>query len=230
MGDKRAVRRGEGEKPSGRLPVPEGLPPGLPPDERRPARMRVVAGRRLGGLTVVLDGLHDPHNISAALRSCEGFGVQHVHLIGEPADLPMNRIVTCGCEKWLSLHYHPDATTCVAAVRAEGFELWAAVPCRDAVPLRTIDFSRKTALIFGAERLGLSEELVSRCDGKYFIPMAGFVESFNVSVAVAVSLYGACRARRRAVGGRTDLSAEEVEDLARSWAEADDARRARKRP
>ena len=208
--------------------MPEGLAPDMAPEERRPARMRLVAGRRLEGLTVLLDGLHDPHNISAALRSCEAFGVQHVHLVGEPGNLPINRVVTCGCEKWLSLHYHPDAAECVAALHAQDFELWAAVPERDAMPLEEINFSRRIALLFGAERAGLPEELLARCEGKYFIPMAGFVESFNVSVAVAVSLYMAAAARRHAVGRETDLSPDEVEALVQSWMKADTARKARK--
>ena len=199
----------------------------MAPEERRPARMHLVAGRRLEGLRVILDGLHDPHNISAALRSCEAFGVQHVHLVGEPDNLPINRVVTCGCEKWLSLHYHPNAIECAAALRAQRFELWAAVPDRDAMPLEEIDFSRRIALLFGAERTGLPQELITRCEGNYFVPMAGFVESFNVSVAVAVSLYAAAAARRRAVGKETDLSPDGVQALAQSWMKADAARKRR---
>jgi len=190
--------------------------------------MRLVAGRRLAGLTVVLDRVHDAHNISAALRSCDGFGVQHVHLIGDEAELSPNRLITRGCQKWLALHYHADANSCADTLRASGFELWAAMPDRDARPLSGLDFSRRVALVFGAERAGVSEDLRSLCAGAYFIPMAGFSESLNVSVAAAISLYVATSERRRILSEATDMTAEEITTLADAWIEADHARKLRK--
>ena len=186
--------------------------------------MRLVAGRRLLGLTVVLDGVHDPHNISAVLRSAEGFGIQHVHAIGAARDVPVNRAITRRCEKWLSLHYHATAATCAAALRADGFELWSAVPERDAKRLTEIDFSRKIALVFGAERDGVSDELRAVCNGTYVIAMAGFSESLNVSVAAAISMMVGSSRRRAALGRPTDLTHEAVEALAVRWIEADTAR------
>ena len=205
--------------------MPEGLPPELPPEERRAARIRLVAGRRLTGVTVVLDGVHDPHNISAVLRSCDAFGVQHVHIIGDPDNLPVSRLITRRCEKWLTLHHHASATACADALHAQGFALWAAMPDRTAKPLEEIDFSRKTALLFGAERLGLSDELLALCDGRYMIPMAGFSQSLNISVAAAISLYTGVTARRRALGRAGDMADAEAESLARAWIKVDNARR-----
>lgn len=204
-----------------RKPVDEGLSEDMPAAERRPARMRLVAGRRLAGLTVVVDGLHDPHNISAVLRSCDGFGVQHVHIIGDPNALPVNRAITRGCQKWLTLHYHPTAAACADVLHAQGFELWAAVPDRRAGALDAVDFSRRIALVFGAERAGLSKKLQAECDGEYIIPMAGFSQSLNVSVAAAVSLYVGASRCRASVGGPTDLSPDEVEALVEQWTKAD---------
>jgi tRNA (guanosine-2'-O-)-methyltransferase len=192
--------------------------------------MRLVAGRRLGGLRVLLDGVHDPHNISAVLRSCEGFGVQHVHLVGPMEELPVNRAITRGCEKWLDLHLHADGAACAQALHDEGFSLWAAVPDRAAQPLEALDFGRKVALVFGGEHAGLSDELIRACDGRYQIPMPGFSQSLNVSVAAAISIYVAASLRRRAIGGSTDLSPAEVEALSRAWIAEDAARRARGRP
>ena len=211
--------------PEGRAPVDEGLPADLSPWERRPARMRIVAGRRLAGLAVVLDGAHDPHNISAVLRSCDAFGIQRIHLIGDPKTLRPNREITRGCQKWLTLRCHPDATACAEALRAEGFALWAAMPDRAAKPLADLDFSRKVALLFGNEKDGVSDALAALADGKYFIPMAGFSQSLNVSVAAGVSLYVAAGMRRRALGRDTDMDEAAVEALARSWIEADSVRR-----
>ncbi|MGD1000519.1 MAG: RNA methyltransferase [Candidatus Brocadiia bacterium] len=205
------------------------MPPDIPEEERRPARMRLVAGRRLGGVRVVLDGVHDPHNISAVLRSCEGFGVQHVHLVGAMEDLPLNRAITCGCEKWLELHAHADGAACAGALHQQGFGLWAAVPDRAAQPIEALDFGRKVALVFGGEHAGLSDELLAACDGRYQLPMPGFSQSLNVSVAAGISIYIAASLRRRAIGGPTDLAPAEVEALAKSWIAEDEARRARGR-
>ena len=219
---------------AGRGPVPEeGLPEDLPAGERRPARMRLVAARRLAGLTVALDGVHDPHNVSAALRSAEGFGLMAAHLIaprvppGPPPDPArrkrggVNPAVTRGCEKWLQVHRYASPGACVRALRAAGFELWAAAPDRSAPRLEEVDFSRRVALVFGAERDGLSAELLAACDGRYQIPMCGFSQSLNVSVAAAISLYTASTARRRALGRDTDLSDEEIRALADGWIQTD---------
>jgi len=191
--------------------------------------MRLVAGRRLVGVRVALDGVHDPHNISAVLRSSEGFGVQHVHLVGRMEDLPVNRAITRGCEKWLDLHAHADVAACVRALHELGFELWAAVPDRTAQPIEALDFGRKVALVFGGEHAGLSDALLAACDGRYQIPMPGFSQSLNVSVAAAISIYIAASLRRRAIGGPTDLAPAEVEALAQAWIAEDEARRARGR-
>jgi len=215
------------KRPSDREPVEEDLPPDLSDDERRPARMRLVAGRRLAGLRVVLDGVHDPHNISAVLRSCEGFGVQHVHVIGRLEDLPVNRAITRGCEKWLQLHAHQSGAECAGALHAAGFQLWAAVPERRAQALEAIDFARRIALVFGGEHAGLSDDWLASCDGRYQVPMPGFSQSLNVSVAAAISIYVAATARRQALGAPTDLSPEEVEALAQRWIASESARKHR---
>jgi tRNA (guanosine-2'-O-)-methyltransferase len=186
-----------------------------------------VAGSRLVGLTVVLDGVHDPHNISAVLRSCEGFGVQNVHLIGSPDTLPVNTAITKNCQRWLSLHYHDSAALCAGALHSQGFELWAAMPDRESPTVDEIDFSRKTALVFGGEKDGISGDLLALCDRRYRIPMPGFSQSLNVSVAAAISIHVACAARRRALGRPTDLTSDQVESLARRWIEEDKERRQR---
>ena len=105
------------------------------------------------------------------------------------------------------------------------FELWAAVPDRKATALEEIDFARRIALLFGAERDGLSDELLSACDGRYQIPMEGFSQSLNISVAAAISLYVAAGSRRRALSQPTDLTPREVKALAQAWIDEDDARR-----
>jgi len=189
--------------------------------------MKRVAERRLAGLTIVLDGIHDPHNISAVLRSCDGFGIQHVHLIGIASELSANRQITRGCHKWLTLHHHTSAAACAETLHADGFALWAALPDREQKTLDDIDFCGKVALLFGAERDGLSDELIAQADGKYVIPMPGFSQSLNVSVAAAISLYVGSHARRHALGQATDMTHAETEALAKIWINADNERKRR---
>jgi tRNA (guanosine-2'-O-)-methyltransferase len=217
---------GKRRKGADRAPVhEEELPPGTPEGERRAARMRLVAGRRLSGLTVVLDGVHDPHNISAVLRSAEGFGLTSAHLIGQAMELPPNRAITRGCEKWLELHYYDDPDACADALETRGFALFAAVPDRAAPCLEELDFGKKIAFVFGAERDGISERLLERSPGRYQIPMPGFSQSLNVSVAAAISIHVGATARRRLLGSDTDLAESEVRALADRWISRDEARR-----
>ncbi len=208
-------------QPPGREPVDEGLPPNLPPRVRRVERMRLVAGRRLTGLRVVLDGVHDRHNISAVLRSCEGFGLQHVHLIGPEEALQPNRAITRGCEKWLDLHHHESPEACLTELHEAGFAVYVALPARDARPIEAIDFLRPTALAFGAEKFGLSDAFLDGSDGRFVVPMAGFSQSLNVSVAAAVSVYVASGLRRGALESPTDMTDEDVKALAERWIAAD---------
>lgn len=215
------------QPPPGREPVNEGLPEELEPEERRAARMRLVAARRLTGLTVALDGVHDPHNISAVLRSCEGFGLQEVHWV-EPRG-GANRAISMGCEKWLMLNRYRNPLDCATALHAAGFELWAAVPDRLAPMIEQVDFSRRIALVFGSERDGLSGDLLSACDGRYQIRMVGFSQSLNVSVAAAISIQIAAGARRRLLGRDTDLTDAEAAALAERWIAADLERKRRQR-
>ena len=210
---------------------PESLPNLLKDAEavltpRRLRRLREVASRRLSGLTVAFDSLHDPHNISAALRSCEAFGVQHVRLVKSTTGAAMNRGVSKGCERWLSSHWHETAEGCVEALHRDGFRVLLAKPADDSVPLHSVDFAQKVALVFGNEHAGVSPEFDGMADGRVHIPMMGFVESFNVSVAVAICVSHASRARRLALGSETDMTPGERDALLAGWLKRElDARR-----
>ena len=183
----------------------------------RLGRIRRVAASRLTGLTVAFDSLHDPHNVSAALRSCEAFGVQNIHLVGPSRAVSVNRGITKGCQRWLSFHWHETAAACVAALRGHGFRVLLAMPGDDSLPIREVDFGERVALVFGNEHAGVSPEFEGLADGHYHVPMHGFVESLNVSVAVAVSLAQAAPARREALNADTDQTTEEHERLLAGW-------------
>lgn len=158
-------------------------------DERK-SRVDEVLGRRTRSITVVLDRIHDAHNASAVLRSCEAFGIQEVHVIeSKVTPFVISRKVTQGCEKWLDITRYSEAERCLEALRERKFSIYASLLSDEALPIGDLDSSRPMALVFGNEHDGVSPEVRARCDGAFMIPMFGFSQSFNISVATALSLY-----------------------------------------
>ena len=150
----------------------------------------------MAGLRICIEGLEDRGNRAAILRSADAFGLLHVH------EMPSERGASGVCnggEKWLVVHRHESASECAAALKGDGFALYAAVvDDPDAVPLEALDFSRRIALVFGNERAGLTTGLRSACDGAFTIRMRGLSESLNVSVAGGILLYALLSSRRAA--------------------------------
>jgi tRNA (guanosine-2'-O-)-methyltransferase len=167
---------------------------------------------------LVLEGVHDPHNIAACMRSAEGLGLQEVHVV-TPADYKPHKKVCQGGDKWLDIHYHRTPEALATALRARGYALYAAALNPDAVPIGGLDFSRRLALVLGNEHEGVSKELQALCDGAFVIPMRGFTQSFNVSVATGITLYHATQARAAALGPDGDLDAADREALRLRWVE-----------
>jgi tRNA (guanosine-2'-O-)-methyltransferase len=185
----------------------------------RQARIEQVLSARLAGLTVVLENLHDPHNGAAALRSVEGFGLCELSVVEAAEPFRFSSKVTQGCEKWVEIHRYPTFDACARALHARGFALWAALPPSVGAPtvdVGTLDVARPTALVFGNEHAGLTEEAAALCDGRFSIPMTGFTGSFNLSVSVALSVF-ACAQRRRALLGGGDLDESARTALRARW-------------
>jgi tRNA (guanosine-2'-O-)-methyltransferase len=175
--------------------------------ERR-ERIERVLERRLDGLTVVLENLHDPHNGAAALRSVEGFGLSELHVVETAEPFRFSSRVTQGCEKWVGIAHHRSFDDVARTLHERGFQLYAALPGQGQA-LHEIDVTIKTALVFGNEHSGLSAHAQALCDARFGIPMQGFTESFNLSVSVALSVYDAARRRRAAGPTPSDLSDDE---------------------
>ena len=174
-------------------------------DERREKLERVVASR-LGGLVVVLEQLVDPHNGGAALRSCEANGVREVHVVG--SSFGFSERVTQGCDKWLDIARDESIDRCASGLKARGFKLYAAVPGA-AVTLEELDPLAPAAFLVGNERDGLTAAARAACDVEFAIPMHGFSQSVNLSVATALCVYTQASRRRRALGTVGDLDADE---------------------
>lgn len=180
--------------------------------EVRCRRIDQVAAGRLAGVMLVLEDLHDPHNGGAALRSCEAVGLCEVHVIQRQDRFRTSSKITQGCDKWLDVVQHRDSTECLTALRRRGYRLYAAVPSATK-RLEDLDPLVPAAFLIGNEHAGLSAEARALCDDQFTIPMHGFSESMNLSVATAITLYTHTSRRRAALGADGDLGPERLAEL-----------------
>jgi tRNA (guanosine-2'-O-)-methyltransferase len=160
-----------------------------------------VLGRRQPDLTVVLENVHDPHNVSAILRSCDGVGVLQAHAvysIEAPPPGAFARQTSASAAKWVEVERHESLAGCYERLREQGFSILVTSIGPDSRPLYDWDLRQPIAFVFGNEMRGASSEARVMADGAIQIPMAGMVESLNVSVACAVCLYEAFRQRTAA--------------------------------
>ncbi|HUB09383.1 MAG TPA: RNA methyltransferase [Myxococcales bacterium] len=164
--------------------------------ERRIERIDRVVADRLASPVLVLGGVHDPHNLAAVLRTAEGLGLQEVHVVAGPKGFHPSQAVTQGADKWLDVIRHPGAAACAGALHDRGFRLFASLLDDRAVPLEALPADGKLALVFGNEHAGVGPELAALCDGVFRIPMYGFTQSFNVSVAAGIALHHVASASR----------------------------------
>ena len=172
----------------------------------RLARIESVVSARLASVTLVLDRLLDPHNVAAALRTAEGLGLVRVHVVAhEEGDLVAHRRVTQDAHKWLEVLRHDSGATAARALRAQGFSVYAGHLGEGALLLQELPPDRPVALLFGNEHEGPSTATLAACTGLFRIPMAGFSQSFNVSVAAAIALARTTEARRAHLGRAGDL-------------------------
>lgn len=185
----------------------------------RREKIEAVLGQRTGHLRVVLEDIFQPHNASAAMRSCECFGVQHLHIIENRYAYAPNNEVSMGSNKWISLHRHREAdtdntTACLQSLKKQGYRIVATALSPDTMPLSELPIDQPTALCFGTEEDGLSPTALALADATVSIPMFGFTQSFNISVAVSLTLYDLCGRLRR---DRNDWTLPEMEQLALRW-------------
>jgi tRNA (guanosine-2'-O-)-methyltransferase len=164
--------------------------------ERRKHTIERVLTARTDDVTVVVEGMVDLGNVSAVMRSAEGFGVHAFHTIDTANAYKRSRRTTRGTDKWLDRYRWEDVESCYAHLRATGYRIVAATTGDDAIPIEETDLSERVALVFGNELEGISRRARELADVHMTIPMFGFAESFNVSVAASVALYEARRMRR----------------------------------
>ena len=169
----------------------------------------MVLDRRMGDLTLLLEHVEKPHNLSAILRTCDAVGVLEAHAVCREGRLPTFNSTAQGSQKWVPLQRHGDVREAIAALRARGFRLYGTHLGTAAVDYRQCDFTGPTAFVLGAEKWGLSAATAAAIDQAIVIPMRGMVQSLNVSVAAAALLFEALRQRQ--VAGRVPERGEGLE-------------------
>jgi len=165
----------------------------------REQRIAKVLSNRLVDITVIFEHVHDHHNISACLRSCDAIGIQEVFIISstEKKQIKLSAKSSASAAKWLTIHHYFEVKECFDEVRKKYSKIYSTRLDANAVDLYEMDFTQSIALIFGNEHDGVSEEAARLCDGNFVIPQVGMIRSLNVSVACAVTLYEAFRQRRK---------------------------------
>jgi len=192
--------------------------------QKRRERMEQVLARRTRYLTVVIEDIYQPHNASAVLRSCDGFGIQDVHIIENRNEYRLNPQVELGTAQWLSLHRYrkeenntPEA---ISRLREAGYRIVATSSHSGQVRLEDFDLDAgRTAILLGNELDGLSESAITLADEYLTIPMEGFVESFNISVSAAVILHHLSHVLRNSTIS-WQLSEGGMEELRLGWLRA----------
>lgn len=186
----------------------------------REERFKKVLDKRQDDLTIVLENVFDPHNISAVMRTCDAVGIQDIHILNTKITKhkKWGARSSSSASKWLTIHQHTNASACFAEIRNKYPLILATHLSSDAVSLFEIDFTKPVALIFGNEHDGVSEEIRALADGNFIIPQVGMIHSLNISVACAVSLYEAFRQKQGATHyNKVKLQEAERQKLWEQW-------------
>lgn len=170
----------------------------MTPERRN--RLLSVLNKRQPDLTIVLENVFDPHNISAVMRTCDAVGIQDIYVLTTkiPRHKKWGARSSSSAAKWLTVHQFDDLESCIQAVRSKYAKVFTTHLSTDAVSLYSIDFTESVALVFGNEHAGVSEEMIAGADGNFIIPQMGIIQSLNISVACAVSIYEAMRQKTNA--------------------------------
>lgn len=165
---------------------------------RRYQRLKQVLDQRQPDLTVLMEDVHKPHNLSAIIRTCDAVGIFAVHAVNRHSDTLTYSQVAQGSEKWVKLNFHADITTAIQYLQQIDYRVYAAHLSESAIDYRQVDYTQPTAILLGTEKWGVTDKAADLVDGHIVIPMQGMVQSLNVSVANAVVLFEAQRQRLQA--------------------------------
>jgi tRNA (guanosine-2'-O-)-methyltransferase len=183
-------------------------------------RLTSVLNKRQPDLTVVLENVFDPHNISAVMRTCDAVGIQEIYILNNkiPPHRKWGAKSSSSAAKWLTIHQFTDANECFDALRKKYSKIYTTHLSSDAVGLYDLNLTESVALVFGNEHSGVSEDIITLADANFIIPQVGIIQSLNISVACAVTLYEAFRQKTNA-GHFTapKLPVIELQNLQTEW-------------
>ena len=163
---------------------------------RRFERIKNVLNCRMKNLTVLVEDVNKPHNLSAILRTCDAAGVFEANFISKKNIVKTFNSTAQGSQKWVNLNTHESPISAISELKQKGFKLYGTTLNHESIDYRNFDYSENTCFVLGAEKWGLSDELISMVDQSIFIPMRGMVQSLNVSVAASILLFEAIRQRK----------------------------------
>ena len=187
----------------------------------RAAKIKKVLNLRQDGLVVVMENVHDPHNISAVMRTCDAVGIQDVFVLTTVISRheKFGKKSSASAAGWLTIHQYDNTAACMDAVRKKCDKIFATHLGVQSHSLYELDLTQRVALVFGNEHAGVTEECLKYCDGNFIIPQMGMVQSLNISVACAITLYEALRQRLHSgyYNGTPALSESELKNLSAQW-------------
>ena len=183
-------------------------------------RLNDVLSKRQFNITVVLENVADPHNISVVMRTCDAVGIQEIYILNTviPKHKKWGTKSSSSASKWLTIYQFTDVAACFEALRKKYNKVYTTHLSSDAVGLYELNLTESVALVFGNEHGGVSEELISLADGNFIIPQVGIIKSLNISVACAVSVYEAFRQKQNAGHyNQPQMLGKELSDLRIQW-------------
>ena len=184
-------------------------------ENRKDGFLRVLKNRTKH-FTVAMEDVFQLHNTSAVMRSCEVFGIQELNVIEQKFGKSIDKEIAMGAEKWVDINRFSSIQDCVTNLKRKGYQIIATTPHNDSCLLHEFDITKPSALFFGTERDGLSEEVMQQADGFLKIPMVGYTESLNISVSAAIIIQDVTN-RLRQSDINWQLSEEEVLEKRLDW-------------
>ncbi|MBL7885721.1 MAG: RNA methyltransferase [Flavobacterium sp.] len=184
--------------------------------ESRKEKFLKILENRTNHFTIAMEDVYQLHNTSAVMRSCEVFGIQELNVVEQKFGKRIDTEIAMGAQKWVDINRFNSMQNCMDSLREKGYQIIATTPHNDSCMLHEFDITKRSAIFFGTEKEGLSQEVIDQADGYLKIPMVGFTESLNISVSAAIIIQDITN-RLRQSNLNWQLKAEEILQKRLTW-------------